>query len=1132
MGSGGAAAVPRREKQCSPDDGHWPDVKDGVPAAAKRHTNRTWSCGVNVVLAAFVMVVPPMVILLNMRAGAGASAVWISSVNVFSRGVDGSILHWPATAAHDKLLGGLLADGMDEGSCHSRYQSAMYRRNAGRDPSPHLVSKLRRHEELQRRCGPGTAAYRDAVESLRSGKSGGGDIGSSLECRYLVSISYRGLGNRILAAASAFLYAMLTDRVLLIDPNREMEELFCEPFPDTTWLLPPGFPLTNYTRFNVDTAESYGNMLKNKVIKTDVAGDVPGAQLPAFVFINLDHTSTVEDKLFFCDEDQRVIRNIPWLVMRTDSYIVPGLFLVTGFQNELDLLFPETDTVFHHIGRYLFHPTNHVWGLVTRYYDAYLATAQQRVGIQVRVFGAQPESPNLLEQITTCTQKENLLPEVIAAGEPAVAPRHRNFKAVLVTSLKSWYYEKLKSLYWEHATATGEAVSVHQPSHEEYQHFGARSHDGKAWAEIYLLSLTDKLVTSGWSTFGYVAQGLGGLTPWVMHKPENESAVPSPPCRRDVSMEPCFHAPPFYDCRLKRGADTGKMVPHVQHCDDVEWGLKLKKKLITDVVSSSKRWSWAVNSVVIALVMIAPPVVVVVIGGRVAGAPAVWIQTAVDGLRRGSNDASFLLRRASYPDKLLDGLLIDGFDQKSCHSRYQSAMYRRNSGRKPSSHLVSKLRQQETLQRRCGPGTAAYSNAVQQLKSGKSVASPECKYILSISYSGLGNRILAAASAFLYAVLTDRVLLIDPSNDMDGLFCEPFPGTTWLVPPDFQVTGYTNFSIDTDERYGNMVKNNVVGNNDDVSTASRQLPALSYVHLNHDYTNHDKQFFCDEDQRILSNIQWLVMRTDSYIVPGLFLIAGFQDELAALFPEPDAVFHHIGRYLFHPNNLVWGLVTRYYDAYLSTARERVGIQVRVFGGDPNSPDLLEQITTCTQKQGILPEVLAAGSEPMTQQPASRAGSKAVLVTSLKSWYYEKIKSMYWEHATATASSDGGAVVVSVHQPSHEGFQRFGARSHDAKAWAEMYLLSLTDALVTTGASTFGYVAQGLAGVRPWVMRKPWNRTAGDPPCGRDVSMEPCFHAPPNYDCRQKGWADSGEIVPHVRRCGDVSWGLKIVNLNE
>lgn len=471
-----------------------------------------------------------------------------------------------STTGHDRLLGGLLADGVDEQSCHSRYQSAAYRRIAGRQPSPILVSKLRRHEALQRRCGPGTAAYSEAAEQLRSGKSLAGGV-ESAACKYLVTISYRGLGNRILAAASAFLYAMLTDRVLLIDPKRDMGELFCEPFPDTTWLLPPDFPLTSYTNFSVDTAQSYGNMLKNKVI---------GASLPAFVYIHLDHDATDEDKMFYCDEDQTVLRDIRWLVMRTDNYIVPGLFLAAGFLEELDMLFPEPDTVFHHLSRYLFHPNNHVWGLVTRYHDAYLAAADRRVGIQARAFEAGRDSPEFLEQITTCTQKESLLPEILA-GPSRVQPTQdaRKSTAVLVASLSAWYYDKIKSMYWEHAAATGEAVGVHQPSHEEHQQFGAKSHDAKAWAEIYLLSLTDVLVTGGWSTFGYVAQGLGGLTPWVMYKPTNGSVVPDPPCSRDLSVEPCFHAPPSYDCRIKKWADTGKVVPHVQHCKDVSWGLKL-----------------------------------------------------------------------------------------------------------------------------------------------------------------------------------------------------------------------------------------------------------------------------------------------------------------------------------------------------------------------------------------------------------------------------------------------------------------------------------------------------------------------------------------------------------------------------
>jgi xyloglucan fucosyltransferase len=476
---------------------------------------------------------------------------------------------------------------------------------------------------------------------------------------------------------------------------------------------------------------------------------------------------------------------------------------------------------------------------------------------------------------------------------------------------------------------------------------------------------------------------------------------------------------------------------------------------------------------------------------------------------------------------LLGGLLPDGFDEKSCRSRYESSMYRRNPGRQPSPHLIAKLRKHEALQRRCGPNTDAYSRAIQQLRSGKSVVgSPECRYLVSISYRGLGNRILAAASAFLYAVLTDRVLLVDPSNEMDELFCEPFPGTTWLLPrDDFPIASFTNFSTDTAESYGNMLKNKVLRNDGDPSTTAQQLPAFAYIHLDHDYGDDDKMFFCADDQRLLSNVQWLVTRTDLYTVPGLFLVASFQEELDRLFPERDAVFHHLARYLFHPTNRVWGLVTRYYRAYLARAELRLGIQVRAFDGwQAHSPHVLRQITSCVWKEKLLPELLATTTEERALLPPPATKSTTVLITSLRAWYHEQIKAMYWEHETATGED------VSVHQPSHDEHQQFGTRSHEAKAWAEMYLLSLCDALVTSGWSTFGYVAQGLGGMNPWVMYRPINITeVPDPACGRDVSMEPCFHSPPVYDCKLKQGADTGKMLPHVRHCEDISWGLKLVD---
>ncbi|MCI06319.1 galactoside 2-alpha-L-fucosyltransferase-like protein, partial [Trifolium medium] len=126
-------------------------------------------------------------------------------------------------------------------------------------------------------------------------------------------------------------------------------------------------------------------------------------------------------------------------------------------------------------------------------------------------------------------------------------------------------------------------------------------------------------------------------------------------------------------------------------------------------------------------------------------------------------------------DKLLGGLLSDGFDEKSCLSRYQSVMFHKGLSGKPSSYLISKLKKYEARHKQCGPYTESYNKTVKELGSGQFSDSSDCKYVVWISFSGLGNRILTLASAFLYALLTDRVLLVDPGVDMTDLFCEPFP---------------------------------------------------------------------------------------------------------------------------------------------------------------------------------------------------------------------------------------------------------------------------------------------------------------------------------------------------------------------
>ncbi|EES06663.1 galactoside 2-alpha-L-fucosyltransferase [Sorghum bicolor] len=479
-------------------------------------------------------------------------------------------------------------------------------------------------------------------------------------------------------------------------------------------------------------------------------------------------------------------------------------------------------------------------------------------------------------------------------------------------------------------------------------------------------------------------------------------------------------------------------------------------------------------------------------------------------------------------EHFLDGLLTADFSYMSCRSRYEFAAYHKKSSHKPSPYLISKLRKQEALQKRCGPGTAAHKKAVRRLDSGEGVVDDDdgCRYLVYISYRGLGNRMLAIASTFLYAVLTERVLLVDGGKDADALFCEPFPGTTWLLPrpgwlsfsPLRRLQGYEGGSK---ESLGSMLQSGgiTVSADGNASWSSAPRPPYLYLHLSGTDEFHDKLFFCGAHQRLLGEVPWLFMWTDNYIVPGLFLTPTFSGELEAMFPEKDAVFYHLGRYLFHPTNRVWHAIKSYYHDNLAGVGQRVGVQIRVFQKKQPPQSVLDQLLSCLRDEKLLPETTDAAGGNGTP-------SRAVLLTSLSSWYYDRIRDEY-----------GGRVAGGVHQPSHEGRQRWRDAAHDMKALSEMYLLSMCDVLVTSGFSTFGYVAQGLAGLRPWVMpRAPmwaanWMEELdqGDLPCRRAVSVEPCFHAPSAYDCAAAREVDLDKVSPYISHCVDVKYGIKLVN---
>lgn len=100
----------------------------------------------------------------------------------------------------------------------------------------------------------------------------------------------------------------------------------------------------------------------------------------------------------------------------------------------------------------------------------------------------------------------------------------------------------------------------------------------------------------------------------------------------------------------------------------------------------------------------------------------------------------------------------------------------------------------------------------------------------------------------------------------------------------------------------------------------------------------------------------------------------------------------------------------------------------------------------------------------------------------------------------------------------EGEQREDV-GHQQKALVDMWVLSLSDILLTSHMSTFGYTAQGLGGLTPYHL-KPWLDNA----CWLSVSSDPCFHfAPRRVECPSDNFTMESPLkeAPYVTKCPDL-----------
>lgn len=103
----------------------------------------------------------------------------------------------------------------------------------------------------------------------------------------------------------------------------------------------------------------------------------------------------------------------------------------------------------------------------------------------------------------------------------------------------------------------------------------------------------------------------------------------------------------------------------------------------------------------------------------------------------------------------------------------------------PNPQWESLLKEYAALHRTC---MKSIGNVTEYFSSGSTASS--CKFlIMEIEGVGLGNKVALLISGMLYAILTQRVILLNTKSLIPLTMCEPFVGSSWVLDRQFPLPG-------------------------------------------------------------------------------------------------------------------------------------------------------------------------------------------------------------------------------------------------------------------------------------------------------------------------------------------------------
>lgn len=250
-------------------------------------------------------------------------------------------------------------------------------------PSSKLETVLRRYTRLHDKHLR-NVSFEDALRLPLHSRSN--------NIRYLVWVpdSAGGLAGQMLSLVSSFLFALLTDRVLLVDLPAEIEHALCEPFPNSSWLLP----------------EHIRDSLLVSLPKALMA--VKQRQPMRSAKLHLQRGNAMDDKhLLTCHGTlKNVFGHIQWLVVQADYSFIETIAANRAHQNQIMQLFAKesemADTVYAVLHRFLLHPSNFVWEKITSQYHVYFSDQDPkplRIAMHPTNLGGQQKHTEALSKV-------------------------------------------------------------------------------------------------------------------------------------------------------------------------------------------------------------------------------------------------------------------------------------------------------------------------------------------------------------------------------------------------------------------------------------------------------------------------------------------------------------------------------------------------------------------------------------------------------------------------------------------------------------------------------------------------------------------------------------------------------------